>query len=58
VRRGIEYLLTRRREDGGWPRESVNGVFFGTAMLEYRLYNSYFPTMALNQFVSAGDGTN
>jgi lanosterol synthase len=34
--------------DGDWPRDSVNGVFFGTAMLDYRLYNTYFPTWALN----------
>jgi lanosterol synthase len=25
-------------------------VFFGTAMLDYRLYNTYFPTWALARF--------
>jgi squalene/oxidosqualene cyclase-like protein len=48
--RGIAYLMRRQAEDGGWPREGVNGVFFGTAMLEYTLYNSYFPAMALALF--------
>jgi lanosterol synthase len=50
LERGIGYLVERQNEDGGWPREGVNGVFFGTAMLEYQLYNSYFPAMALGQF--------
>jgi len=36
--------------NGDWPRDSVNGVFFGTAMLDYRLYNTYFPTWALARF--------
>ena len=58
VRRGIDYLLSRRTKVGSWPREGVNGVFFGTAMLEYQLYNSYFPTMALNQFESSGRGAS
>jgi squalene/oxidosqualene cyclase-like protein len=48
--RGIDYLKKRQMRNGGWPREGVNGVFFGTAMLEYALYNSYFPTMALALF--------
>lgn len=50
LQRGIGYLQDRRSPTGGWPREGVNGVFFGTAMLEYKLYNSYFPLTALNQF--------
>jgi squalene cyclase len=33
--------------EGSWPQEAVNGVFFGTAMLDYRLYRSYFPAWAL-----------
>jgi len=56
ARLGIEYLLARRGADGDWPREGVNGVFFGTAMLEYKLYNSYFPAMALNYYESRTDG--
>ncbi len=47
VQRGAEFLATKQREDGSWPREAVNGVFFGTAMLDYDLYREYFPTWAL-----------
>lgn len=50
LERGIAFLSKRRTATGGWPREGVNGVFFGTAMLEYKLYNSYFPAMALAAF--------
>jgi lanosterol synthase len=46
--RGLAWLRARQRSDGDWPRDSVNGVFFGTAMLDYRLYNTYFPVLALN----------
>ncbi len=54
--RGIAYLMHRQATGGGWPREGVNGVFFGTAMLEYTLYNSYFPAMALALFDRHRDG--
>ncbi len=56
VRRGMKYLLDRRSVDGSWPREGVNGVFFGTAMVEYTLYNNYFPAMALRYFESRTNG--
>lgn len=47
VRRGAEWLFSHRSEDGSYPREAVNGVFFGTAMLDYDLYRAYFPAWAL-----------
>ncbi len=47
LRRGVEWLRARWREDGSYPREAVNGVFFGTAMLDYDLYRAYFPAWAL-----------
>jgi lanosterol synthase len=47
VKRGVEWLRSRQQADGSWPRQAVNGVFFGTAMLDYRLYASYFPVWAL-----------
>ena len=50
TRRGADWLAARQDQDGDWPRDSVNGVFFGTAMLDYRLYNSYFPTLAMGWF--------
>ncbi|MCW6509773.1 prenyltransferase/squalene oxidase repeat-containing protein [Lichenifustis flavocetrariae] len=47
ARRGGAWLESSQLANGDWPRDSVNGVFFGTAMLDYRLYNTYFPVMAL-----------
>jgi lanosterol synthase len=47
VRRGIAWLRDRQQADGSWLQEAVTGVFFGTAMLDYRLYKSYFPAWAL-----------
>jgi lanosterol synthase len=48
ARCGIDWLAARQLPDGGWKRDSVNGAFFGTAMLDYVLYNTYFPVWALN----------
>ncbi len=47
VRSGAESLAALQGEDGSYPREAVNGVFFGTAMLDYDLYRAYFPAWAL-----------
>ena len=47
IARGVAWLMARQLPDGGWPPEAVNGVFFGSAMLDYRLYRSYFPAWAL-----------
>lgn len=44
---GCRALERLQQPDGSWPPEAVNGVFFGTAMLHYRLYPSYFPAWAL-----------
>ncbi|QXP92017.1 2,3-oxidosqualene cyclase [Methylococcus capsulatus] len=51
VERGIAWLCSQQGEDGGWPRQGMNGVFFGAAMLDYRLYPVYFPTWALARYV-------
>ncbi len=51
IQRGIIWLIRRQSADGSWPPEAVNGVFFGAAMLDYRLYPAYFPTWALNRYV-------
>ena len=45
--RGRTLLESIQNVDGSWPSGAVNGVFFGTAMLDYRLYRAYFPTWAL-----------
>jgi lanosterol synthase len=50
VRRGIDWLRRAQHADGSWPEGAVNGVFFGSAMLSYRLYPIYFPTWALNRY--------
>jgi lanosterol synthase len=47
IARGIAFISSKQRADGSWPREAVNGVFFGSAMLDYRLYKTYFPVWAL-----------
>ncbi len=49
VRRGVAFLRARQRPDGSYPEEAVAGVFFGTAMLHYRLYKAYFPAWALGR---------
>jgi lanosterol synthase len=53
VRRGAEWLARHQRAEGDYAREAVNGVFFGTAMLDYELYRAYFPAWALAR-VAAG----
>jgi lanosterol synthase len=50
VQRGIAWLTAQQRADGSWPQQAPNGVFFGAAMLDYRLYKSYFPVWALARF--------
>jgi lanosterol synthase len=48
VARGLAWLRQKQQPDGSWPQQAVNGVFFGSAMLDYRLYKSYFPAWALD----------
>ena len=36
-----------------YPEQAVAGVFFGTAMLHYRLYKAYFPAWALARAAGA-----
>ena len=47
VRLGVEWLRSQQQLSGDWPQQAVNGVFFGAAMLDYRLYHTYFPAWAL-----------
>ncbi len=55
VARGAGWLAARQTAAGAYPPEAVNGVFFGTAMLDYELYRTYFPAWALAA-VAAGGG--
>ncbi|HEX9102152.1 MAG TPA: prenyltransferase/squalene oxidase repeat-containing protein [Polyangia bacterium] len=50
VVRGVECLRQMQLADGQWPRQSQSGVFFSTALLDYRLYKDYFPAWALARF--------
>jgi 2,3-oxidosqualene cyclase len=50
VQRGIAWLCRAQQADGSWRRGAVNGAFFGSAMLSYRLYPVYFPIWALNRY--------
>ena len=45
--RAARFLLTHQRDDGGWPRQSLSGVFNGTTLINYDNYRRYFPVWAL-----------
>ena len=45
--RAAQYLASTQLESGEWPDSEWVGVFFETALLNYRLYRQYFPVMAL-----------
>jgi lanosterol synthase len=47
IDRGVAYLVQRQQPDGSWPTERATGVFFNTAVLDYRLYRQIFPAWAL-----------
>jgi lanosterol synthase len=53
VHRGLAWLRCQQRVDGSWPQSAVTGVFFGTAMLDYK---SYFPLWSLAQAGEQMDG--
>jgi lanosterol synthase len=53
VKRGVEFLRRRQGPGGAYPEQGVAGVFFGTAMLHYRLYKDYFPAWALGRHADA-----
>ena len=35
--------MQRRGTGGGWPHQAASGVFFQTAVLDYRFYKDTFP---------------
>jgi lanosterol synthase len=57
IMRGMEWLITQQMPDGGWPKQAVNGVFFGAAMLDYRLYHTYFPVWVITRYTVANSET-
>jgi lanosterol synthase len=50
IERAVSFLEAKQREDGSYPQQAQAGVFFGTAMLDYRLYKTYFPLWALARY--------
>jgi len=47
LNRAARFLESSQLESGQWPDGQFVGVFFETALLNYRLYRQYFPVMAL-----------
>lgn len=52
VKRAISWLQANMQPDGSWRQEQVTGAFFGSAMLDYRLYKSYFPAWACSRYAA------
>ncbi|GAU69133.1 putative squalene--hopene cyclase [Streptomyces sp. NBRC 110611] len=53
VERGRAWLCAHQQPGGGWRQQAPTGVFFGSAMLDYRLYAAYFPLWALGRWLTA-----
>lgn len=55
TQRAAQCLITLQRQQtgGGWPQQAASGIFFQTAVLDYRLYKDIFPTWALALFASS-----
>jgi lanosterol synthase len=51
IDRGMALLIARQDTNGTWPAERASGVFFNTAVLDYRLYRQVFPTWALARYL-------
>ena len=45
--RAADFLESTQLDSGEWPDGEFVGIFFETALLNYRLYRQYFPVMAL-----------
>jgi lanosterol synthase len=50
--RAASFLERRQDDDGTWPKQDPEGVFFHTALLDYVLYRRYFPVWALGAYES------
>lgn len=50
IERAARFLASAQLGSGEWPRQEPMGVFFHTALLDYTLYKSYFPLLALSQY--------
>ncbi|MAS96288.1 MAG: hypothetical protein CMO55_24050 [Verrucomicrobiales bacterium] len=47
IERGISFLVEKLDENGNWPDQRGTGIFFRSAVLDYRLYRRIFPLRAL-----------
>ena len=56
IQKGFAWLIGQQQDNGDWPKQAVNGVFFGAAMLDYRLYHTYFPAWALARYARLTTG--
>jgi squalene/oxidosqualene cyclase-like protein len=50
IDRGARFLADAQLPKGGWEERAPAGVFFHTALLDYTLYKSYFPVVALAEY--------
>ena len=51
VERGIEFLLTKQKEDGSWDEIEFTATGFPKVFyLKYHMYRNYFPLMALGRY--------
>jgi lanosterol synthase len=48
--RGAAYLCGQQADDGGWPKQSLSGIFNRTALIDYDNYRRYFPIWALGRY--------
>jgi squalene-hopene/tetraprenyl-beta-curcumene cyclase len=54
LHKGIEYLVSTQREDGGWDEELSTGTGFPQVFyLQYHLYRNLFPVLALATYRKA-----
>jgi squalene-hopene/tetraprenyl-beta-curcumene cyclase len=54
ARRGVQWLLSRQRSDGGWDETEFTGTGFPKVFyLRYHYYPIYFPLMALARHAQA-----
>jgi lanosterol synthase len=52
IARGVAFLEKLQQANGSWPQQAQSGIFFSTAMLDYRLYKDMFPAWALARHAS------
>ncbi len=55
ARRGVEWLVARRKPDGTWDEELTTGTGFPNVFyLTYHMYRHYFPLLALSTWQASG----